>query len=541
MGVPVNNPASNRDNCPKISSACVIWQGPNIPCINLCSGDTIDEVVFKLATYLCELSQNIFDIENINFECLLDPVGSIAPTNLEQLIQSIINYLCNGSPTPFASPSLLNAQRIVGVSAEGEPILELPLELCYYNEEGDYVSSLVQTEYNVYVATKLAEVIVDITNYQQELNYLSQQVRSLQTDFENIVNSTNDIYIVSQCASSGTPGQQVLIQDAFTTFERNYCNLTSTIGTTTSLFNGINTQISNLSNLPQLMNDRLQMRNLPRWVQNTNNIGESLTNLWLTIGDMRSKIIEVANNTYSVPCILLSPENMTIGTIGTLSTEVYWEKPSVEDVQQPTSYSIQVFALSDTQFTNPLFSQTKSETGAPNVINIASPNIQIDVEYVIQISSIYQCGMSRPSSLISKLRVADVLFQVIADFKVNDRSANCIDRQGVTTGYIERSTEAYFDLKLKTSGLIIPNNGITPITIIARFQIDSCEYTEPVYDNVTFTIDVGESRSNIVTYISNKLTNCTDGTCGSYEKYLLCGVFVSEPSAEFDPEYGSCN
>ena len=95
MGVPVNNPGSNRENCPKISTACVIWQGPNIPCIDLCAGDAIDEVVFKLATYLCELSKNIFDIENVNFTCLLPPdiPKEDIPTNLEQLIQTIItNY-----------------------------------------------------------------------------------------------------------------------------------------------------------------------------------------------------------------------------------------------------------------------------------------------------------------------------------------------------------------------------------------------------------------------------------------------------------------
>jgi hypothetical protein len=61
MATPITTPGSNRDNCPKISTSCVIWQGPNIPCIDLCAGDSIDEVVFKLATLLCDVTENILD------------------------------------------------------------------------------------------------------------------------------------------------------------------------------------------------------------------------------------------------------------------------------------------------------------------------------------------------------------------------------------------------------------------------------------------------------------------------------------------------
>ena len=36
----------NLDNkpCSPISSNCVVWQGPDIPCIQLCTGDTVSDV-----------------------------------------------------------------------------------------------------------------------------------------------------------------------------------------------------------------------------------------------------------------------------------------------------------------------------------------------------------------------------------------------------------------------------------------------------------------------------------------------------------------
>jgi hypothetical protein len=549
MGVPVNNPGSNRENCPKISTACVIWQGPNIPCIDLCAGDAIDEVVFKLATYLCELSKNIFNIDNVDFTCMLPPdiPREDIPTNLEQLIQYIISYTCDlavgGSSARMASPLLAGA-RIVGTNSFSEPIIELPDGIAYFDEKGDYIKVLEQSKYIRVAATKLAETILVINTTQGRIFDAEKAIKNLENQFAKASKaSTNDIYIVSQCASSGTPGQQILIQDAFTVFERNYCNLTSILGTTASLYRGVNSQIANLPNLPQLMNNSLQMKAIPRWSFPVNDIGSSMSNLWLTIGDMRSKIIQIANATFDVPCILLSPENMTVGTIGTISTEVYWEKPSVQDVQMPTSYSIQVYSVEDKEFKNPLYSQTTSEIeGKANVINIASENIVAGEEYVIQISCIYKCGMSKPSSLISQLLTTDVYFEVQASFKsLEPVPATCTDSEGITTNYdIEKKSLTFVLINLLTKS-IIPNDKNIPITIIARFEINSCDFGETLYEDVTFEIQPGDTESNEYIYISNKLTNCIDGSCGPSIKNLFCGVFVSERSVQFDSKYRSCS
>ena len=46
---------SHTAGCDPVSSNCVIWQGPDIPCLKLCKGDTVSDVVYKLATELCDL------------------------------------------------------------------------------------------------------------------------------------------------------------------------------------------------------------------------------------------------------------------------------------------------------------------------------------------------------------------------------------------------------------------------------------------------------------------------------------------------------
>jgi hypothetical protein len=545
MGVPVNNPGSNRENCPKISTACVIWQGPDIPCIDLCAGDAIDEVVFKLATYLCELSQNIFDIDNVNFTCLLPPdvPKELIPTNLEELIQTIINYSCGIDPVGLRS-TLLSGARVVGESSSNEPIIELPDGIAYFDENGDYITVLEQSKYIRVAATKLAETILLINTTQGRIFNAEKAIKNLENEFAKASTaSTNDIYVVSQCASSGTPGQQILIQDAFTVFERNYCNLTSVIGTSALLYRGINSQISNLPNLPQLMNSSLQMKAIPTWSVSVNNVGASLTNLWLTIGDMRSKIIQIANATFDVPCILLSPENLKLGTVNEYTATIYWKKTSVIDVQVPTSYVIEVYNVSDTEFKRPLFTQTKSQIDdQTNTLTIASENIEVDVEYIVHVSSIYKCGKSQPSMLKGVLRNPLVLYTV--NPKIQNRNlatSFCTTTEGVENTYTPEETTISFDLLTKDTKIVVPNNTNKTLTIIARFEIISCEFGEPVYEDVTFEILPRESSSNEERYISSKLTNCVDGTCGQWTKSLFCGVFISEPSVEFDSRYGSCN
>ena len=55
----------DKENCSPVSSNCVTWQGPNISCINLCKGDSVSDVVYKLATQICDFQKCEFKCENI--------------------------------------------------------------------------------------------------------------------------------------------------------------------------------------------------------------------------------------------------------------------------------------------------------------------------------------------------------------------------------------------------------------------------------------------------------------------------------------------
>jgi len=83
---------SNKTNgCNPISSNCVVWQGPDIPCIDLCHGDTISEVIYKLAVELCDLL-DATSLTGLDLSCL---DLNQTPQTQKELLQVIIDTLCS--------------------------------------------------------------------------------------------------------------------------------------------------------------------------------------------------------------------------------------------------------------------------------------------------------------------------------------------------------------------------------------------------------------------------------------------------------------
>jgi hypothetical protein len=82
----------SKDGCIKTSSNCVIWEGPDIPCLKLCNGDTITEVLYKLAIKFCD-TLVMLDPTKYDISCFNDI--SCPPTDFSELFQLVIDQICN--------------------------------------------------------------------------------------------------------------------------------------------------------------------------------------------------------------------------------------------------------------------------------------------------------------------------------------------------------------------------------------------------------------------------------------------------------------
>lgn len=74
-------------NCTSTSSDCVIWDGPDISCISLCTGDSITRVVYLLAKKVCFLESQLI-LSSYNLTAMSAEFGTV--TDFTQIIQNLI-------------------------------------------------------------------------------------------------------------------------------------------------------------------------------------------------------------------------------------------------------------------------------------------------------------------------------------------------------------------------------------------------------------------------------------------------------------------
>lgn len=85
MGKPIN---TKPTGCVTTSSNCVVWQGPDISFLDLCTGDTVSDVIAGLADNIC-LLLNYTNVGNYD----TSQISTVSPTDYIALLQLIIDQI----------------------------------------------------------------------------------------------------------------------------------------------------------------------------------------------------------------------------------------------------------------------------------------------------------------------------------------------------------------------------------------------------------------------------------------------------------------
>jgi len=266
------------ESCAPISSSCVIWQGPDITCINLCKGDTVNAVVYKLATELCALMEQ-FDISNYDLECLN---LNCPPDNFQTLIQILIDKICALEDCCNQTP---------GTERLGCPdcVVDICEAFWYTSPTGDLIKTMQLTDYVKAIGNKVCTIVQQIATINATL--VSYNIRI--TALENAPPPTFNLpEITPICVLPSTSTAMNLVLIAL---EQQFCALITATGTSTEIFTAITYQCPNLNVSPQLGGPGT-MSAIPGWVNSVQNLADSITNLWLTICDLRAAVINIQEN-----------------------------------------------------------------------------------------------------------------------------------------------------------------------------------------------------------------------------------------------------
>ena len=302
----------NLDNrpCSPISSNCVIWQGPDIPCIKLCTGDSVSDVIFQLATELCTIIDTL-DIKNYDLSCF--NLAACPPADFQALIQFLIEQICSteGIATTRSTP----------VSTSNCPDCVVTVASCFI--VGNQ-STMQLVDYVTMIGNRICSIITDITQLQNQIDNINIRVTALE-------NAVPPVYTLPSISTGclgpymiGTPASAAidLVIDAMLNNSTiGYCQLIGSTGLPSEITTAVLSQcIADTSVSLQYSPATFEAAYAGSWVQNANlnSAADAITNIWLSICDMYNYVSSLVLATSVVDAGVGTA--VTSATVGTVTT-----------------------------------------------------------------------------------------------------------------------------------------------------------------------------------------------------------------------------
>jgi hypothetical protein len=273
----------NENGCDPISSNCVIWQGPDIDCIDLCKGDNVSQVVNKLAIELCTLLE-MFNIDNYDVSCL--NLAECAPKDFVALINLLIEKICQEegiSPAPGVSGGCPDC------------VVNICPEFYYTNPTGDQVTTMQLQDYVLAIGNKVCTIAGQIGTINTTLAGHNVRITALENAPAPtfVLPTLTPICVLPPVAAD--------IDLVLAAVEAEFCQLKTATGDVTAITTAIMAACIGLSTADKLQGLG-QMQDITGWNNPVQNLSQSMQNLWLTVCDMRNAITFIQNNCCDTGC-----------------------------------------------------------------------------------------------------------------------------------------------------------------------------------------------------------------------------------------------
>jgi hypothetical protein len=163
MGKPTNTKSAG---CAVTTSNCVVWQGPDLCCIDLCHGDTISDVINEIAKKICKIFE-MLDVQSYDLSELIDK--ECPPANFVELIQLLIDEVAKLKGNGSAS----------GTSASsGCPDCDVAVAACFQQQYG---VTMQLTEYVTAMGAKICDQQILIQTQNNSIAQLQQRITQIQS------------------------------------------------------------------------------------------------------------------------------------------------------------------------------------------------------------------------------------------------------------------------------------------------------------------------------------------------------------------------
>jgi hypothetical protein len=293
----------------------VIWQGPDIPCIKLCTGDTVSDVIAKLATELCTVLDTL-NVTNYDLSCF--NLVACGPNDFQALVQFLIDQICAlQNPTTTTVTNTDRSEALVTVAD------------CFVVNG---VTVMTVAEYAIAIGNKVCSLVSQIAAINLAITSLDIRVTALEAAPDPtftlpsiLVNCT-----LSPSVLAGNSYQiDIVLNALINNTTTGYCSLLSATGTPASIIAAVRSQCILDSYNTLTTGVPFATAYAGSWVNNASlsTAANAINNLWLVVCDIYRAFSSLNPRTSSVTAGNGITVTTTTAGVNTNYQVAYVEKP----------------------------------------------------------------------------------------------------------------------------------------------------------------------------------------------------------------------
>lgn len=301
---------TEKETCSPVSSNCVIWQGPDLCCINLCTGDSISDVTHKLAHELCKI-QNELQLSDLDMKCLFNQCLACPEPEktLGVVLQLLVNKVCE-------------LQDLINALSGGPTTDELTVRIAYCfisdftDANGDVTRDVKISVYIQKIAQKVCSILTRLTDIENQVTTVVNTVDDLDGRVADL-ESKGKLTVTPTCTYQTSVPKE--IDDAWEVLEQAFCDIRSATGLGSEILTSIGDGEELCAPVAGQAPMMLTNPNMPLWVNSSATLADTLLHLWKAVCDLRGAVKLIQDNCCKITCddikidfyAILNPEDTT--------------------------------------------------------------------------------------------------------------------------------------------------------------------------------------------------------------------------------------
>lgn len=288
---PTSSNIPQSGGCTPVSALCVQLAGICIPGIEQCPSDKLHEVLIKMGDTIKDIKSSI-NLSDLDLKCLFTACATCP--NPDKTLKSVLALLIQKHCDLKAAVDAIGT----GGTTGEEKVVKMASCFHFKNTDQETVDQLSVSEYVKRIGTRVCENSTQIDNLTDQVSTIDGRVDII----EGKLSAASTLPLISTACIDGVP-KELALDVVVDKMEEQFCQLKGVLGKTADLTTAVGKQTAEgMGDSKQI--DALSNRGtaIGGWNYNPSTIADAVSNIWLSITDMRGAVKTIQDNCCKITC-----------------------------------------------------------------------------------------------------------------------------------------------------------------------------------------------------------------------------------------------